>query len=76
MTVSAYLRQCALATVAQSAAIDLPAAPAPAKSKKASPQSRWDPNQDVASTPSLLTGWLAMLRNRFLGPPIRFTEEA
>jgi hypothetical protein len=24
----------------------------------------------------LLGGWLALLRNRFLGPPMRFSEEA
>jgi hypothetical protein len=33
-------------------------------------------NNYSVSAPSVLGGWLALLRNRFLGPPVRFSNQA
>jgi hypothetical protein len=77
ITVSAYLRQCALtALAAQTAARDDEPIAAIGKARKATAQGSWQPKAHAAAPPSLLAGWLALLRNRFLGPPVRFSEEA
>lgn len=50
-----------------------------AKKRRTSPavvQPTYPPHQYYAPTNSLLGGWLALLRNRFLGPPVRFSNEA
>lgn len=79
MTVSAYLRQCALAALASvSQKIEWEEEPAPVNIRKNGKQpapASWQTN-GYANSPSLLGGWLSLLRNRFLGPPIRFSEEA
>jgi Mobilization protein NikA len=77
ITVSAYLRQCALAVLAHNPSPEPPplATPAPAPNRKA----RRQPApllSSYAAQPSWLGGWLALLRNRFLGPPLRFSEDA
>ncbi len=77
ITVSAYLRQCALAVLAHNPSPEPPrlATPAPSANRKA----RRQPApllSSYAAPPSLLGGWLALLRNRFLGPPLRFSEDA
>ena len=80
MTVSAYLRQCALAALATASPnIAWEEEPKPVSSKKngkQSGQASWQTNGYAANSPSLLGGWLSLLRNRFLGPPIRFSDEA
>ena len=78
LTVSAYLRHCALATVAPAAE------PAPPSTRLAprTPSTResarsYNPqNPYAAQGSSLIGGWLALLRNRFLGPPIQFSDDA
>ncbi len=78
LTVSAYLRHCALATVTP------PAEPAPPptmlaarnKAPQRTAQSAYPPNPYAAQGSSLIGGWLALLRNRFLGPPIQFSDDA
>lgn len=77
LTVSAYLRHCALATVT-------PAEPAPApgvfaprtKTPQKPAQGSYPPNPYATQGSSLIGGWLALLRNRFLGPPIQFSDDA
>jgi hypothetical protein len=81
ITVSAYLRRCALSALAQnpiqdSSPADLPVKIMPAKARKASRQSTAAPLTGYTPPPSLFGGWLSLLRNRFLGPPIRFSEDA
>ncbi|MFP5227274.1 MAG: plasmid mobilization protein [Acidobacteriota bacterium] len=80
ITVSAYLRQCALASVVQNPPPDPPAVPARMLNRKPDRKSAPRPPAPLATyappAPSLFGGWLAMLRNRFLGPPIRFSEDA
>ena len=76
ITVSAYLRQCALASIAQKPLQEIPASPASVKTRK--PQARYteEPMQYTGpAQPSLLGGWLSLLRNRFLGPPVRFSQD-
>lgn len=77
ITVSAYLRQCALTVLAHNPSPEPspPGPPASAPIRKA----RRQPApllSSYAAQPSLLGGWLALLRNRFLGPPLRFSENA
>ncbi len=78
ITVSAYLRQCALAVLAHNASPEPPplATPPPAANRKARRQLVPVFSSYAAPAPSLLGGWLALLRNRFLGPPLRFSEDA
>ncbi len=81
ITVSAYLRRCALSAVAQnptqdSSGPDAPLKTMPAKARNASRQSTAAPLTSYTPPPSLFGGWLSLLRNRFLGPPIRFSEDA
>lgn len=78
ITVSAYLRRCALSAVAHNPSPDPPAAPAPVKARRAFRQPATPPLAVYTPPPrSLFGGWLALLRNRFLGPPpIRFSEDA
>lgn len=76
ITVSAYLRQCALSAVTQKPIPESPAPPAPAKTRKPPARNPEQPVPNAAPAPFLLGGWLALLRNRFLGPPVRFSEEA
>jgi hypothetical protein len=75
ITVSAYLRQCALTAVTQKPIPESPAPPASAKTRKPPARATEHPVPNAAPAP-LLGGWLALLRNRFLGPPVRFSEEA
>lgn len=75
ITVSAYLRQCALAAITQKALAEMPEPVVTAKSRK-SPARATEQAMQYAPAPSLFGGWLALLRNRFLGPPVRFTEDA
>jgi hypothetical protein len=78
LTVSAYLRHCALATVTPLAE----PAPPPAmlagrnKAPQRTAQSAYPPNPYATQGSSLIGGWLALLRNRFLGPPIQFSDDA
>jgi Mobilization protein NikA len=76
VTVSAYLRQCALATLAAQNNAEPKPVLGKKKTRKAPPQPSWQPRPYAASAPSLFGGWLSLLRNRFLGPPIRFSEDA
>jgi len=76
LTVSAYMRQCALAAVTQKPLPESPEPPPAIKSRKPPARASQEPMQYAAPAPSLLGGWLALLRNRFLGPPIRFSEDA
>jgi len=77
ITVSAYLRRCALCAVA---AQNPAGAPAPENVKrtrrKTQASSALQSATYTSPPPSLFAGWFALLRNRFLGPPIRFSEEA
>lgn len=77
ITVSAYLRECALSAVAHDPPLDLPGLPAPIRTRKALKPSDPAPAfTTLTPPPSLFGGWLSLLRNRFLGPPIRFSEDA
>jgi hypothetical protein len=76
ITVSSYLRQCALASVAPKPLPEAPAVPTAAKNRKPTARSGETPMQHAAPAPSLLGGWISLLRNRFLGPPVRFSDEA
>lgn len=75
MTVSAYLRRCALQPQSEPPAI-------PAKQQKPAPilQERAAPAPTNANGPkpakSSLGDWLTVLRNRFLASPARFAERA
>ncbi len=75
ITVSTYLRRCALSAVTQKAIPESPAPPASAKPRKPPARNPEHPVSNAAPAP-LLGGWLTLLRNRFLGPPVRFSEEA
>jgi hypothetical protein len=77
MTVSAYLRECALAMAASQNSLTLPSFTT-RKARKSNPPepAEYQQNAYSAPAPSLLGGWLSMLRNRFLGPPVRFSEQA
>ena len=77
ITVSACLRQCALAALAaQNSARDAQPATRAAHARKAPAQASWQSTTYAAPGPSLLGGWLSLLRNRFLGPPVRISEDA
>jgi hypothetical protein len=77
LTVSAYLRECALAVVASQNSLALPSFTATkARKSKAPAPVEYQRNAYSAPAPSLLGGWLSLLRNRFLGPPVRFSEQA
>ena len=76
ITVSAYLRQCALFAVTQKPLPEPPESTAGAKKRKAALRDPQPPMQYAAPAPSFLGGWLALLRNRFLGPSLRFSEDA
>ncbi len=77
LTVSAYLRHCALATVTPAEAPPPSATLAPrSKAMRENTSGPWTPNPQAAQGSSLIGGWLALLRNRFLGPPILFSEDA
>jgi hypothetical protein len=76
LTVSAYLRECALAVVASQNSLALPSfATTKARKSNAPPPVEYQPNAYSVPAPSLLGGWLSLLRNRFLGPPVRFSEQ-
>lgn len=78
LTVSAYLRKCALSVVAstQSARSATPAS-APAKRRKqTAPQAPSYQDYQYVEPTSLLGSWLALLRNRFLPPPVRYSGQA
>ena len=77
LSVSAYLRECALSAAAKQKAQALPALTATGgkKASRAAAQALFSQSYS-APPPSLLGGWLALLRNRFLGPPIRYTADA
>lgn len=78
LTVSAYLRHCALATVTPPAEPAPPPAMLAARNKvpQRTAQSAYPPNPYATQGSSLIGGWLALLRNRFLGPPIQFSDDA
>ncbi|HEX4309273.1 MAG TPA: hypothetical protein VHZ25_04550 [Acidobacteriaceae bacterium] len=77
INVSAYLRQCALAASAQNAlAPAIAATISNKKSRKSTADVPAESRLYYAPSGSFLGGWLALLRNRFLGPPARFSEEA
>ena len=78
LTVSAYLRHCALATVTPPAEPVPPPAMLAARNKvpHRTAQNPYPPNPYAAQGSSLIGGWLALLRNRFLGPPIQFSDDA
>ncbi len=78
LTVSAYLRKCALSVVAstQSARSATPAS-APAKRRRqTAPQAPSYQDYQYVEPTSLLGSWLALLRNRFLPPPVRYSGQA
>jgi len=78
LTVSAYLRHCVLATFT-SPAESAPPSLGTGSRPKATPggeQAPYTPNPYAAQGSSLIGGWLALLRNRFLGPPIQFSNDA
>lgn len=77
ITVSAYLRKCALAAVAEQRTAQEPAfTNQNPKPRRSSARPARQVSLYAAPQPSFLGGWLALLRNRFLGPPVRFSEEA
>ncbi|HVT99258.1 MAG TPA: hypothetical protein VHE33_17280, partial [Acidobacteriaceae bacterium] len=76
ITVSAYLRQCTLAAATAKPQAEAPDPPAPAKARKGRARGVEPAIGYAAPPPSFLGGWLALLRNRFLGAPVRFSEEA
>ena len=77
LTVSAYLRQCGLAAIAAvQSAQSVEAAPRAVPPARRNGHGVWQPNPYTPQSPSLLGGWLSLLRNRFLGPPVRFSEDA
>ena len=77
MTVSAYLRECALAMAASQNSLTLPSFTTRKARKSNAPEpAEYQQNAYSAPAPSLLGGWLSMLRNRFLGPAVRFSEQA
>jgi hypothetical protein len=74
LTVSAWLRQCALR--AETASAPLPA-PAPSRKKRAAaPAPQVEPALFSTPAPSGLGSWLTLLRQRFLSSPARFSERA
>jgi hypothetical protein len=76
ITVSAYLRRCALSAVTQNPLSESPAPLAPARTRKLPVRSTQQPTEYAAPGQSMFAGWLALLRNRFLGPPMRFSDDA
>lgn len=76
MTVSAYLRKCALATEqARTIAQAPPAAKRHVRAATARPAVETQLFAQPATT-SLVGGWLTLLRQRFLSSPARFAERA
>jgi hypothetical protein len=78
INISAYLRQCALAASAAQNTLAPAVANAVGNKKARKPESQAPAESRLYYAPSgsFLGGWLALLRNRFLGPPARFSEEA
>ncbi len=76
LTVSAYLRQCALASLAAQNTTQDPIFAMGTKGARNGAEPPSALRTYSAPVPSLVGGWLSLLRNRFLGPPIRFSEEA
>jgi hypothetical protein len=76
ITVSAYLRRCALSALTQKPLAETPAPLATARTRRLPRRATEQSVQYAAPAQSLFGGWLALLRNRFLGPPIRFAEDA
>jgi hypothetical protein len=76
ITVSSYLRQCALSAATQKPLPETTAPPAAAGTRKPPARANGQPIPYAAPASSSFGGWLALLRNRFLGPPMRFSEEA
>ncbi len=76
ITVSAFLRQCALAALAAQNAPQESVFSSGMQETRAARASSSPLRSYSSPAPSLLGGWLSLLRNRFLGPPIRFSEEA
>jgi hypothetical protein len=78
INVSAYLRQCALAASAAQNALAPPIVNAAGnkKARKPHPEAPAESRLYYPPRGSFLGGWLALLRNRFLGPSARFSEEA
>ena len=77
ITVSAYLRQCALAALAEPKRVpDEPTAAPVARERQMPGHAPRQPITYTAPSSSLLGSWLALLRNRFIGPPVTFSEDA
>jgi hypothetical protein len=76
ITVSAYLRQCTLAAATAKPQEEAPDPPVSAKARKGRARAEEPAIRYAAPPPSFLGGWLALLRNRFLGAPVRFSEDA
>jgi len=75
LTLSAWLRQCAL--LAEGAYAPPPAPALPARtSRRALPAPPTEPALFSAPAPSGLGNWLSLLRQRFLSSPARFSERA
>lgn len=75
LTVSAWLRQCALLAEAAYAPPPAPAPP-PKTTRRALPAPPAEPTLFAAPAPSGLGNWLSLLRQRFLSSPARFSERA
>ncbi len=77
LTVSAWLRNCALA---QSGSSTNPQAPKPPKTENRGPAQPHRPSQDVTffapPASSMVGNFLTLLRQRFLASPRRFSEQA
>ncbi len=78
LTVSAYLRKCALSVVAstQSARSATPASAPSKRRRQTAPQAPSYQDYQYVEPTSLLGSWLALLRNRFLPPPVRYSGQA
>ncbi|HEX4064626.1 MAG TPA: hypothetical protein VHZ09_01280 [Acidobacteriaceae bacterium] len=78
VTVSAYLRKCALAA-GKGQTVPSPIPASAQKARKASGRRALEPEIRLFAQPpttSLVGGWLTLLRQRFLSSPTRFSERA
>ena len=75
LTVSAWLRHCALLAERASAPLSAPA-PIVQSARRALPAPPSEPTMFSTPAPSGLGNWLTLLRQRFLSSPARFSERA
>ena len=73
LTVSTFLRQCALAAATPPSGTQPPATPT--GKGRANTQSYYSQEMQTAPSQSLLGSWLTLLRNRFVPVPATFTED-